>query len=159
MPQTKKTMTEPLKYRSWLKALADAAAARQITLPAFTPRGMGTARTAPVADGRFVTFKRRLVSEAEADVDGVEWTFWREVTGLPQPVAAFREPQHPQPEGVAAILALITGWLIEGWTADDTKAAVGARRPTQALQDLARGGSRDTPAIELHLDHEDLPTS
>jgi hypothetical protein len=87
-----------------------------------------------VANGRFVTFKRRLVQEAQADVDGVEWTLWHEPAGRPQPVAAFREPQHPQGENVATTLSLLKGWLVDGWTPDAAKAAVGKHPRCQVVE-------------------------
>lgn len=126
-------MTDALKHRSWLKALAAAAAERAVPLPAFTAQGMGVARSAPVADGRFVTFKRRLVSEAEAEVDGIEWTLWHESSKSVEAVAAFRESQQPHPENVAAVLSLLSGWLVERWTADEAKAAVSTRPQAQPV--------------------------
>lgn len=126
-------MTNTPHHPSWLKALAAAAAERGVPLPAFTAQGMGVVRSASVADGRFVTFKRRLVPEPEADTDGVEWTLWRESGGSFEPVAAFRESQHPRPESVAAVLSVLGGWLVEGWTAEDARAAVGTRPQAQPV--------------------------
>jgi len=99
-----------------------------ITLPRFTGHAMGTARTEPDADGRFVTFKRRLVSEAVAANDGIEWTLWQERVDRPVLIAAFREPLIPQPEEVANALLLLRGWLLDGWSEEATKQAV-ARHP------------------------------
>ena len=86
---------------------------------------MGSARSVPVADGRFVNFKRRLVPAARAEVDGIEWSLWLEQNDLPTPIAAFREPLEPKPENIAETLSLLRGWLVDGWTPDETKLAVG----------------------------------
>ena len=118
-------MTETFKQPSWLRAIREAAEEQGIPLPAFTANGMGTARSTNTSEGRFVTFKRRLVPTAQADLAGVEWTLWHEAGGLPQPVAAFREPRQPQPERVVAALVLLQGWLVDRWSPDVAKAAVG----------------------------------
>ncbi len=136
MPQMKKTMTETSKQPPWLRAILEAAKEQGVLLPAFTAHGMGSARSASAANGHFVTFKRRLVQADKADVDGVEWTLWHEVGGLPQPVAAFREPQHPQPENVATALSLLKGWLVDKWLADEAKAAVGRHPRCLLVEDV-----------------------
>jgi len=75
-------------------------------------------------EGRFVTLKRRFVPADQAAVDGIEWTLWGEEAGLPVPVAAFRVPLQPNGDAVAAVLALLRGWLVESWSGDEAKAAV-----------------------------------
>ena len=112
------------RQQSWLRALAEAAKEQGVPLPSFTGHGMGSARSVKVGDGRFITFKRRLVPAAQAEVDGVEWTLWREQDDLPVPVAAFREPMEPKPESVTTALALLKGWLVDGWTPEEAQAAV-----------------------------------
>jgi hypothetical protein len=62
-----------------------------------------------VEGSRLVTFRRRLVPERQAEVDGVEWTLWDEQGDLPLPVAAFRVPQEPNEENVTAVF-----WLSQG---------------------------------------------
>jgi len=85
---------------------------------------MGTARSEKVAGGRFVTFKRRLVPEDQAENDGVEWTLWLEEHEMPVPIAAFRQPVTPMREEIAVTLSFLQGWLLEGWTPDEAKAKV-----------------------------------
>src|SRR5262245_26703143 len=92
------------RRRSWLRAVAEAAAKQHLSLPSFRGHAMGSARSASLADGRFVTIKRRLVSENQAEIDGVEWALWREQDDFPVLVAAFREPFDPKPENVADAL-------------------------------------------------------
>ena len=86
---------------------------------------MGTARSATVADGRFLTFKRRLVPADQAESDGIEWTLWLEEGEKPAPIAAFRQPLWPKQEEVAATLSFLKGWLLDDWTQGDIKAKVG----------------------------------
>jgi hypothetical protein len=116
--------TKTPRPQSWLKAIAEAAKAQSVPLPRFTQHGMGNARTAPTQDGRFITFKRRLVPAAQAAVDGVEWTLWLERDHLPVRVAAFREPLVPQPAKVTLALSLMKGWLVDGWRLHEAQAAV-----------------------------------
>jgi len=122
-----KNMTKTPRQQSWLKAVSEAAKAKGVVLPSFTGHAMGCARSASIGNGRFVTFKRRLVSEAQADVDGIEWTLWLEQNDLPAPVAVFREAQHANREIVQTALSLLKGWLVDGWTPDEAKAAVAKR--------------------------------
>ena len=147
-PPTMMTMTENPMQRSWLKALAEAAHEQGILFPPFTGQGMGYARTEKGADGRFVTFKRRLVSSDKAKDDGIEWTLWSEQDGVPMPVAAFRVPLQPGQDAVASALALLQGWLVEKWPADEAKAAVG-KHPGAQHEPEAR------PLI-FRLDPDDL---
>ena len=128
-------MTDPLQQQSWLRALAEAAKEQGVSLPSFTGHAMGSARSVSSADGRFITFKRRLVSAAQAEVDGVEWTLWREQDDVPVPVAAFREPLQPRRENVAPALSLLKGWLIDGWTPEDAKVAVRTHPGAQTVQE------------------------
>lgn len=117
-------MTEP-RPPSWLAALAEAARAGKVPLPPFAGHGMGSARTPTTADGRFVTVKRRLVPRDAADRDGVEFTLWRTADDLPVAEVAIREPAAPTPERVATVLALLAGWLLDGWTPEQATAAIG----------------------------------
>lgn len=126
-------MTEFFKQQSWLKAITRVAKEQAVILPSFTGHGMGSARTVSVANGRFVTFKRRLVSAVRAEVDGVEWTLWYEQDDLPMPVAAFREPLEPTEENVRTALSLFKGWLVDGWTSDEAKAAVRSHPKAQPI--------------------------
>jgi hypothetical protein len=137
----KKTMSNPLRQQSWLPALAEAAKEQNLALPSFTGHAMGGARTVSVAGGRFVTFKRRLVPEDQAAIDGIEWALWREQDDLPERIAAFREPLAPQRENVANTLSLIKGWLLDGWTPAEAKAAVGAHPHVQPVEDLPASGA------------------
>ncbi len=143
MQRMMRMMTEKHKHRSWLRAVAEAAKERGVPLPSFTGHAMGGARSLSVKDGRFITFKRRLVPEAQAEVDGVEWTLWLKQDDLPVPVAAFREPMEPKRENVTNTMLLLTGWLVDGWTADEAKDRVGLHPRAQALQELpAPSGER-----------------
>src|SRR5262245_29423751 len=131
-----KKTTEKPRQRAWLSAIAEAAKEQGIPLPPFTGHGMGSARSAKVADGRFITFKRRLVPAAQAVGDGVEWTLWLEQDDLPTPIAAFRESLEPKPENVTDALSLLKGWLVEGWTLDEARLAVGQHPGAQVVEEL-----------------------
>ncbi len=90
-----------------------------------SPRhAMGTARTAPVANGRFATFKRRLVSAAQAEIDGIEWALWVEGNNDPEPVASFRAPLVPGADDVANTFSLLKGWLVDDLAPDAMREAV-----------------------------------
>lgn len=91
--------------------------------------------------GRVVTFKRRLVPESQAAVDGVEWTLWMDQDDVPGLVAAFRKPTVPTPEDVRECLVVIKGWLIDQWTPDEAKAAIRSRRTLLTERVLRRTGS------------------
>jgi hypothetical protein len=130
-------MTENPRQQSWLRAIAAAAKAEGVSLPSFTGHAMGGARSVSVEGGRFITFKRRLVPAAQAEVDGIEWTLWLEQDDLPTPIAAFREPAEPKPENVTTALSLLKGWLAEGWTPEEAKVAVGTHPRAQPVQELA----------------------
>ena len=52
---------------------------------------------------------------------------------LPVPVAAFRESLEPKRENVTNTMLLLKGWLVDGWTPDDAKAAVGLHPRVQPL--------------------------
>ena len=119
-----KRMHKAVTQESWLKAIADAAREQHLALPPFTGGAMGTARSATVADGRFVIFRTRLVAANQAQSDGVEWTLWIEKDETPVPIAAFRQPLWPKREEVAATLFFLKGWLFDEWTQDDAKANV-----------------------------------
>src|SRR5438552_12450514 len=103
---------------SWLRSINDAARLQQVPLPPFTQAGMGSALLRGANGGRFVSFKRRLVSASDAVNNGVEWTLWLEDDDSPSTVAAFREPLVPTPDRVAAILSILRGWLIDQWTVE-----------------------------------------
>ena len=136
MKRMKKMMTKAPRQQSWLRALAEVAKEQDVPLPSFTGHAMGGARSASVGDGRFVTFKRRLVPVEQAKVDGVEWTLWLDQDDMPVPVAAFREPVEPKREQVATALVLLKGWLVDGWNSEEAKAAVGRHPRVQPVADL-----------------------
>jgi hypothetical protein len=137
----RKTMPETLRQPTWLRALAEAAKEQHLTLPPFTGHAMGGARTVTVAGGRFVTFKRRLIPAYQAAIDSIEWALWREQDNLPGRIAAFREPLDPQRANVANALSLIKGWLLDGWTPAEAKAAVGAHPQVQPVEDRPASGA------------------
>ncbi len=110
---------------SWLKAIKDAANLQHIPLPLFKDAGMGSALCRAASGGRFVSFKRRLVSAKDANNDGVEWTLWLEEDDLPRMIAGFREPLTPAADRVAAVLSILKGWLLDQWTIE-TAEQVGA---------------------------------
>jgi hypothetical protein len=124
---------EDQRQQTWLRAVAETAKEQNAALPPFTGHAMGNARTKNLDNGRFVTFKRRLVSKAQAAIDGIEWTLWLEQDDLPLPVAAFRESQEAKPEKVRNLFSLLKGWLLDGWTVDEAKAAVG-KHPLAQLE-------------------------
>ena len=128
-------MTENPQQQSWLRAIAHAAKEQGVSLPSFTKHGMGSARSVS-CDGRFITFKRRLVPSTQAEVDGVEWTLWTAQDQLPVPVAAFREPLEPKPENVTVALSLLKGWLVDRWSAEETQAAVKAHPRALPVEEL-----------------------
>jgi hypothetical protein len=130
------------RQQSWLRAIAGAAKEQNLTLPSFTGHAMGGARTESAVDGRFVTFKRRLVHQDQAQVDGIEWALWLGQDGLPERIAAFREPLEPKRENVANVLTLIKGWLLDRWAPAEAKAAVGMHPRVQIVEDLPAGGGQ-----------------
>jgi hypothetical protein len=128
-------MIETSRQLTWLSAIANAAKLQRIELPSFDAYGMGALRSTTTASSRFVTLKRRIVSADQAEVDGVEWALWRVQDDLPVPVAAFREPLQPKQENVTAVLSLLKGWLIDGWTPDEAKAVVSKHPRAQAVRE------------------------
>lgn len=104
-------------------------------MPAFNVNGMGGARTTPDSDGRFITFKRRLVSIAQAEIDGVEWALWRMQDDLPKRVAAFREPLHPTPESIGLVITLLRGWLVDQWSPEKAQAEIGKHPRVQTVDE------------------------
>ena len=76
-----------------------------------------------------------LAPVAQAEIDGVEWTLWRKQDDLPVPLAAFREPQQPKQENVTVALSLLEGWLVDGWTPDEAKAAVRKHPRAQIVEE------------------------
>lgn len=134
-------MTEHQKSRTWLQAVAEAAREQNIVLPPLSGQAMGTARMSDATGGRVVTFKRRLVPESQAAVDGVEWTLWLDQDDVPGLIAAFRKPAVPTPEDVQECLFVIKGWLIDQWTPDEAKAAIQRRQRLQTEGTLRRTGS------------------
>src|SRR5258708_1869330 len=109
-------MTSSQRKPSWLRAIKDAATQQQIPLPSFTEAGMGSAICRDTKIGRFVSFKRRLVSPNAAMKDGVEWTLWQEEDDSPCPVAAFREPLTPTPDRFAPTFFILRAWLVNPCT-------------------------------------------
>jgi hypothetical protein len=128
--------TDRSRRLTWLSAIAEAAKLEQIVLPSFDGYGMGALRSAATPAGRFVTLKRRLVPADQAALDGVEWALWYQQDRLPVPVAAFREPLEPKRENVAATLSLLKGWLVDGWTPDEAKAAAKTHPRAQPVEEL-----------------------
>jgi hypothetical protein len=149
----KKTMIKTPRQRSWLRSLAEAAKEQNVALPPFTGRAMAAARTPSVGGGRFVTFKRRLVPADQAGVDGIEWALWLDQDDLPERIAAFREPVDPKPGDVANALALIKGWLLDGWTPAETKAAAGRHPRAQPVDDAPEEQGTST----LSSENPDIP--
>jgi hypothetical protein len=131
-------MVENPRQKGWLSAIAEAATEEGISLPQFNGLGMGSARSEEVAGGRYITFKRRLVPASQAEIDGIEWTLWQEHDDLPTPIAAFRDPTEPKQEYVKRTLSLLKGWLVDGWTRDEAKLAVGRHPGAQVVEELAR---------------------
>jgi hypothetical protein len=132
----KKMTTESCRPQSWLRAIAEAAKEQGVLLPSFTGHAMGSAQSVPVEQGRFITFKSRLVPAAQAEVDGVEWALWYAQDELPIPVAAFREPLEPKCENVTTALAIVKGWLLDGWTPEEAKAAVRTHPRAQPVEEM-----------------------
>ena len=129
-------MTDSLRKRSWLKAIREAAREQQVPLPAFSDCGMGTAICRSVTNRRFVSFKRRLVSAADAPNDGVEWTLWLQKEDHPTSVAVFREPLAAPPERVAAVLSILRGWLVDDWPVE-TAEQFAASHTTNRVERIA----------------------
>jgi hypothetical protein len=117
-------MNKSTGQRSRLRAIENVATAQNVSFPRFVGHAMGTARTEPGANGRFITFKRRLVPDAQAQIDGIEWALWEEKNAEPEPIASFRAPLTPNRDDLAHAFSLPNGWLIEGWTIEETKEAV-----------------------------------
>ncbi len=121
------------REQSWLRAFAEAAKVRGVSLPSFTGHAMGGAGTARVEGGKFITFKRRMVPADRAGVEGVEWTLWREQDDLPVAVAAFREPLEPTEDDVNRVLSIFKGWLVDDWAANEAKAVVSTHPRVQPV--------------------------
>jgi hypothetical protein len=139
-----KKMTSNSRQQSWLSAIAEAAKEQAVALPSFTGHAMGSARTASIANGRFVTFKRRLLPAAQAEVDGIEWALWLDQNDLPVPVAAFREPLEAKRESVATVLSLLKGWLVDGWPLAEMKDAVSKHPRAQPVEELSPSSGERT---------------
>jgi hypothetical protein len=123
--------TETPRRKKWLDSLHDAAELASISLPEFVPTGMGTGRFQSPNGNRFVTFKRRLVSEEVAKLEGIEWTFWDEVDAIPVPRMTFRESSIPEPERVTAILHHLCDWLFQHGSSEslETTQTIGNMSP------------------------------
>jgi hypothetical protein len=130
-----KTTTDRPQQQTWLGAIAEAAKHQGLELPPFDGFGMGTLRSATTASGRFVTLKRLLGPAAKAKGDGVEWALWHRPDGLPVLVAAFRDPLEPEKESIAVTLSLLKGWLVDQWTPDEAKGAVGKHPGVQEIKE------------------------
>jgi hypothetical protein len=142
----KKTMNRNIGRQTWLSAVAQAAKSQALELPPVTTNGMGSARTPAGADGRFVTFKRRLVPMGQAEIDGVEWVLWREQDGLPMRVTAFREPLDPKPENFGLAMPLLKGWLVDRWTPEKAQAEVGKHLRAQTVDEPRDSGDQKRDA-------------
>jgi len=119
--------------RSWLLAIVEAAAKHCVALPSFSTQGMGVARSNTTSNGRFVTFKRRLISAERSRIDGIEWSLWQMHDGLPEIVETFRVSDQVQPELVSTILRIFVGWLLNGWTPTQIAAALCSLRHARIL--------------------------
>lgn len=112
------------RRESWLRAIAETAREANVPFPQFAGHAMGTARTEPVAGGRFVTFKRRLVSTQQAEIDGIEWALWQDRNTEPELLAYFRVPVLPTRDDVGHAFSLLKGWLVDGLTPHAMREAV-----------------------------------
>ena len=106
-------MSKPHEQHSWSEAILHLARSQEIPFPGFQTTGMGNARSLPIPSGRFVTMKRRLVSLAEAQRDGVEFTLWQDQADFPTQFASFRESSKPAASEVDRAFAILKGWLID----------------------------------------------
>ncbi len=106
-------MNDALRQPTWPQALAELAQAQELPWPGFQTTGMGTARTLPGQSDRFVTLKRRLVSLAEAEREGIEFTLWQDQADSLGPVVAFRESIRPAAGEIARAFKILRGWLID----------------------------------------------
>lgn len=134
-------MTENSSGHSWLKSIAGLAHERGVPFPAFIRHGMGSARTTTAAEGRFVTFKRRLVAGSQAAIDGIEWTLWREDDGTPFPVVAFRESNNVDVENLQSVFSILEGWLLNGWTLEETRRVTSIHPRVQPIERLTAAKS------------------
>lgn len=109
--------------QTWLNALTEAAKQQHFELPAFNVSGMGALRSVTTFGNRFVTLKR-LLRGAKSDFDGIVWALWQELDDQPILVAAFHDALELEVEHVGRTLTLLKGWLLDQWTADETKREV-----------------------------------
>lgn len=140
-------MSNNIRRQTWLSAVTEAAKVQALDFPSFIVNGMGGARTAPRAEGRFITFKRRLVPITQAEIDGVEWALWREQDGLPMRVAAFRESLEPKPENVGIVMKLMKGWLINHWSPEKAMSEVGNHPRAQTVDEPPTSDQKRDAAI------------
>lgn len=117
-------MNEPRRNLSWLKGIDQTASEQHATLPSPTDIGMGAAVWRDERSGRAVAFKRRLVSLAEAQKDGIEWSLWWNLPDQRKTAISFREPLNPTPERLTAVFSIIREWLLEQRSFDQVKASV-----------------------------------
>ncbi|MBL8800319.1 MAG: ImmA/IrrE family metallo-endopeptidase [Planctomycetia bacterium] len=127
----------PRRQRSWLRSIQEAADHEHIPLPSFVDMGMGSALCRAPNGQRFVSYKRRPVSARDALHSGVEWTLWLEDDGYPTTIAIFREALTATPERVAAVLAILRGWLIDHWTVEAAE-HVAAEHPNARVGRIPR---------------------
>jgi hypothetical protein len=109
---------------SWFQAIKDATSQWKIPLPSFTNAAMGSATCRDYRTGRFVTFRHRLIPNAETLNDGIQWTLWTEKDDHPELILSFRERIHPSHDDVAKVLSILKGWLIDNLTLEQTKQLV-----------------------------------
>ena len=129
------SMTDQIRHVDWLTAIDEAAKLQHVELPTFTAVGMGGVRSETTKDGRFVTLKRRAVSDRQAETVGVVWTLWYEPGSYPTPVAAFRESVNPTSEQVGVAWSILSGWLLDVWPLEKAKYEVGKHPNAVALRD------------------------
>lgn len=111
--------------QTWLGAIADVARLQRVELPPFDQYGMGALRSATTAGGRFATLKCKIGGVINTDCEEVEWALWQMADDLPIAIAAFRERRWPNDGTIAATFSLLKGWLVDQWSPDEAKRAVG----------------------------------
>jgi len=126
-------MNDGRQKQTWLSALAEAAKEQGFELPTYDVYGMGSLRSVTTLGNRFVTLKR-LLRRGKSEFDGVEWALWQQLDEQPLLVACFRDALEPKHESVELTLKLVKGWLVDEWSADETRRAVAGNPGTQSVQ-------------------------
>ena len=126
-------MNKTSQQSTWSDKIAQLARSQKISLPIFQTNGMGSVRSLPIQSGRFVTMKRRLVSLAEAERNGVEFALWQDQADSPVPIASFRESTKPTASDVARAFQVMKGWLIDESPADVMRVMVSEHPQAQPI--------------------------